>query len=564
MLNFSDDPTLAERQMHAIIFYLTTFGYIDGDFDEREKAFVRGYIGQLVDHRATAAMGDDDSGARREVIEKYTKHFLEVFEGVDQSVKELFTEAVSDSEHQNDFVHAKLKVRCFEIFESFERGDQEQLMETVDALIMADGDVHPAEAQFRAELAALLEAESGIELADDAVSVRAVRLLAPSELRASGSDHPFFAPTEFHYSANPARIAEQIAGDRALLDRVTGIWNDQRAAGAGKLAGKHNVGEFDGEAPFLDGHIYVMPTKPGQRYALTVLGDLHGCYSILKATLMQSRFFERVDAFRADPRNNPEPRLILLGDYIDRGMFSLNGVLRSVLQLLATAPEFVYVLRGNHEYYIEHKGHMYGGVKPAEAINTLKPHLPIDVFRHYSATFEQMPSALLVGRTLFVHGGIARDLLLKERYKDLSSLNDPDIRFQMMWSDPSTADVIPAYLQEKSARFAFGRLQFKAFMQRIGCTAMVRGHEKVNEGFARVYDDPQAELFTLFSSGGSDNDDLPPGSSYRSVSPKVLTVFIDEAGAVTFAPWAPDYRTYNDPERNAFFKAPPEIAHKVD
>ena len=114
---------------------------------------------------------------------------------------------------------------------------------------------------------------------------------------------------------------------------------------------------------------------------------------------------------------------------------------------------------------------MYGGVKPAEAINTLKPHLPIDVFRDYMHALrgaaERRSSSIASSSCT---AGIPTDRLVKERWKDLSSLNDPDMRFQMMWSDPSTADVIPAELQDKSSRFAFGRLQFRAFMQRLGCT----------------------------------------------------------------------------------------------
>ena len=145
MLTFSDDPNLAEQQMHAIIFYLTTFGYIDGDFDQKEKEFVRDYIGKLVQHRADGAMRGADASTKREIVGKFTQHFREVFEGIDQSVKDLFTEAVADKEDQNAFVHSKLKVRCFEIFQSFDRPGQEQLMETIDELIMADGEVHPAE-----------------------------------------------------------------------------------------------------------------------------------------------------------------------------------------------------------------------------------------------------------------------------------------------------------------------------------------------------------------------------------------------------------------------------------
>lgn len=164
-----------------------------------------------------------------------------------------------------------------------------------------------------------------------------------------------------------------------------------------------------------------------------------------------------------------------------------------------------------------------------------------------------------------MHGGIPRDRLLKERWRDLSTLNDPDLRFQMMWSDPSAADIVPADLQEKSARFAFGKLQLRAFLQRIGCHTLIRGHEKTNAGFDATYDaDDKARLYTLFSAGGRDNDDLPADSSYRSVTPMALTIQLAPDGAVKVTPWAPDYRAYNDPERNAFFQAPPEIAHRAD
>ena len=53
----------------------------------------------------------------------------------------------------------------------------------------------------------------------------------------------------------------------------------------------------------------------------------------------------------------------------------------------------------------------------------------------------------------------------------------------MLWSDPSTADYIPDDLQAQNARFPFGKKQFEAFMARLGCSMMVRGHEKVDAGF---------------------------------------------------------------------------------
>ena len=567
MITFSTDPLRAEQQMHAVIFYLVTFGYIDGDFDAKEKSFVKGIIRQLIEHRATDAMPDAAKDVRDEVITKYTRHFHEVFEGIDQNVKDLFTESVSEGEDPKAFVHARLKVRCFEIFKSFDRGGQEQLMDLIDHLLLADGVAHPAEVQFRAELGSFLEDELGLEIIDSgpqegADSARRMVVDSPRASTPSTVDHPFFKPFEFHFSADPETITRQVGADRQLIDRALAVLKQQREKGNGRLTGKKSVAELAGTEAFLDGHVYARMSKPGERYELTVLGDLHGCYSILKATVLQSKFFERVDAYRKD-NSQPYPLLILLGDYIDRGLFSINGVLRTAMQLFVTAPDHVVMLRGNHEYYVEVNGTMYGGVKPAEAINTLKPLLPIDVFRHYRTLFEEMPNMLLFDRFLFVHGGIPKDRLVKERWKDLSSLNDADMRFQMMWSDPSTADVIPADLQDQASRFAFGRMQFRAFMQRVGSHTMVRGHEKVLSGFASSYaDDDHARLFTLFSAGGRDNGDLPAESTYRDVSPMALTITGDGSmnpGNVKVTPWAPDWASYNDPERNAFFKLAPEI-----
>ena len=560
MLTFSDDPKRAEQEMHAIIFYLTTFGYIDGDFDDKEKAFVRDYIGKLVRHRADSSMGAGDAAMKADVVSKYTKHFLEVFDGINENVRELFTESVTRDEDPTAFVHARLKVRCFEIFQSFEKPGQEALMALIDELLMADGVAHPAELQFRAELASLLESDFGIEILEDDNCGRKVHV-EHRELPASYADHPFFTPHEKHFSRDPELIKAQVNQDLTLIDRTIAVLEQQKAKGRGRLTGKKTLGELAGTEPFLDGHIYARMPAQGQRHELIVLGDLHGCYSVLKATLMQSKFFEKVDRFRADPKNNPYPLLVLLGDYIDRGLFSLNGVLRTVLQLFVTAPDHVVVLRGNHEYYIEYQGNMYGGVKPAEAINSLKPHLSIDVFRKYRDLFDALPNVLFFDDIMFVHGGIAKDRLLKERFTDLASLNDPDIRFQMLWSDPSTADVIPADLQDKASRFAFGRMQFRAFMQRIGAHMMFRGHEKVTGGFVKTYDDDQAQLFTLFSAGGTSNLDLPTDSSYHEVTPMAVTIEHGPEGTKVI-PWSPDYTSYNDPERNAFFRLPPEIEHR--
>jgi hypothetical protein len=176
--------------------------------------------------------------------------------------------------------------------------------------------------------------------------------------------------------------------------------------------------------------------------------------------------------------------------------------------------------------------------------------------------FESLPNMLFFDELMFVHAGIPRDVDIKAKLGDLTGLNDTDIRFQMLWSDPSTADHIPDDLQAQNARFPFGKLQFESFMQKIGCTMMVRGHEKVDSGFRTMYQDQVATLVSLFSAGGADNNDLPDDSSYRTVTPMAATIRL-ENGTTQVTPWLIDYQRFNDPKRNRFFATPPEIEHKA-
>jgi uncharacterized tellurite resistance protein B-like protein len=557
MIKLSPDPRVAEQQIEAIIFYLTTCGYIDSEFDLSEKAFVRAYLRKIVTERIDTRHGDELSPEDRfEAIEREHEHYVEVFQQIDHEVKELFTEAVADGEDVGEFVKAKLKLRAFEMFKDLDQDNRGALLAVVDEFINADGVVHPEEVKFRNELAELLDQDPMLN--DEDVVADGVQLAQPIDLKPRTENHPFFTSFEHHYSADPGKIRKQIDADLAILDQAQAYWDKQRDAGAGKLANVATVDqlEFGGER-FLDGYVHVVP--PSDRdFELLVLGDLHGCYSCLKAALMQADFMEKVRRYRADPANNPDIKLVLLGDYIDRGRFSYNGILRTVLKLFLTVPEHVYVLRGNHEYYIEYQGRVYGGVRPAEAINSLANHVPDEVFERYLKFFDSIPNMLIHDRMLFVHAGIPRDALVRERWQDLSSLNDPDIRFQMLWSDPSRADAIPEDLQAASARFPFGRKQFRAFMAKLGCNLMVRGHEKVNAGFKNVYRDEDIRLLTVFSAGGIDNDDIPKDSNYRDVRPMALTI-TRTGGELTAVPWAIDYGRYQSPELNAFKERAPEI-----
>ncbi len=298
--------------------------------------------------------------------------------------------------------------------------------------------------------------------------------------------------------------------------------------------------------------MFVNQPPPDQDHELLVLGDLHGCYSCLKAAMLQANFFAKYQANLKDPRRNPPIYLVLLGDYIDRGKFSYTGTLRAAMQLQLKMPGVIYMLRGNHEYYLDIDGTVVAPVRPCEAMDSIADRADNEVFARYMNLFEALPNMLFFGDILFVHGGIPRDDTLRQNWRGLASLNDPEMRFQMMWSDPSLSEYVPLELQHANARFPFGRRQFRHFMRKTGCRTLVRGHQLIDEGFRVVYRDADAVLLSVFSAGGRNNADLPEDSTYRDVTPMALSVRRRE-GVSTFTPFEIDYQRYNDPRYNEFF-----------
>ena len=109
--------------MHAIIFYLVTFGYIDGDFDASEKASSARSSGSSSSTRERGdarRRGVGPRGGRRASSRSTSTRCSRG----SIRMQAHFTESVAENEDPKAFVHAKLKVRCFEIFQSFDEGSR--------------------------------------------------------------------------------------------------------------------------------------------------------------------------------------------------------------------------------------------------------------------------------------------------------------------------------------------------------------------------------------------------------------------------------------------------------
>ena len=57
-------------------------------------------------------------------------------------------------------------------------------------------------------------------------------------------------------------------------------------------------------------------------------------------------------------------------------IFSYAGTLRAVMQLFLAYPDNVFMLRGNHEHYVEIGGKVLAPVRPCEAMDSIKDLAP--------------------------------------------------------------------------------------------------------------------------------------------------------------------------------------------
>ena len=532
---------MEHQSVFSVIDLLLTVAYIDGRLHEGEQAMIRRYAKKLAGHVADPATEDT-------TVEAWQARFDAAYAKFDAEITGILAEVTASEDRS--YVFTRLKVRAVALFRSFTPADQEVALELLHVVMKADGAIDDVERQLHEELVAYFRAAPTLTPAVATPAAAELAIQPPITIELAAFGHALLDPLEHRYADDPTQLHAQLGSDYHLCFEAITAWERQRARGNGRLLGIEDITALPAGAHLLDGHVHVI--RPDRPMELIVLGDLHGCYSCLKGALLQTSFIDRVMRHRADPANHPDVKLVLLGDYIDRGRFGFEGVLRAALKLLVTFPEHVILLRGNHEYLVRHEGAVVSAVNPAEAVPALTAIGTADLLEAYRHLFDHMPTSLLFDRTLFVHGGIPREETLGERIRDLSSLDDAVVRFEMLWSDPVTTDRVPVELQRESPRFNFGGEQFRELMERIGCHTLIRGHEQADAGFTTVFDGVH-RLHTLFSAGGSDNSDLPPESRYRNVTPKGLIVR-SERGTLVGTPFDIDYRPFNAPANNGLYR----------
>lgn len=198
-----------------------------------------------------------------------------------------------------------------------------------------------------------------------------------------------------------------------------------------------------------------------------IIGDIHG------------QFFDLIHMFEKviDKRNLPNCNLLFLGDYVDRGNYSIE-VCIFLYALKINYPNEIKMLRGNHESRAMTE-HFTFREEVMEKYNGDE-----SVYELFIESFEAMPIAADVnGDYLCMHGGISPEMTCLEDINKVNRFVEPPLSgflCDLLWSDPGgdkEAKTLKfAKNTERECSFRFGLDPVKAILKKNNFLSIVRAH----------------------------------------------------------------------------------------
>ena len=211
---------------------------------------------------------------------------------------------------------------------------------------------------------------------------------------------------------------------------------------------------------------------------VTVCGDIHGQYHDL------------LELFKVGGYT-PDTNYLFLGDYVDRGCFSVESV-SLLLALKLKYPNRIFLLRGNHES--RQTSQMYGFYD--ECLK--KYNNNITIWDTFMDLFDFLPlCALIENKILCLHGGLSPNIQTIEEINKLDrkqELPHDGPMSDLLWSDPEERE---GWGQSpRGAGFVFGGDISRKFNFTNKLSMICRAHQLQQNGFQWSHEN---NVLTIFS-----------------------------------------------------------------
>ena len=179
-----------------------------------------------------------------------------------------------------------------------------------------------------------------------------------------------------------------------------------------------------------------------------------------------------------DVGGNPEStKYLFLGDYVDRGNFSIEVIL-VLYAIKLNYPQTIFMIRGNHECRQMTSFFNFR----TECIAKYDQ----EIYDRFMESFDTIPlSCLINGKFLGVHGGISPELETVANLNAINRFQEPPragLYCDLLWSDPVEAENGKARERYKTnetrgCSFIFNVDACNTFLKRNKLLSIVRAHE---------------------------------------------------------------------------------------
>ena len=183
--------------------------------------------------------------------------------------------------------------------------------------------------------------------------------------------------------------------------------------------------------------------------------------------------------------------IILSGDYVDRGLFSVETI--SLLTCLKLRhPNRIHLIRGNHESRAVTQ--TYGFYTEC-----VRKYGSASVWSYFTDMFDYLTLSVVIDDRIFcVHGGLSPSIHSIDQIKVVDRFREIPHEGPMadlVWSDPD-AEKEDFAISPRGAGYTFGSQVVRKFLQINGMAHILRAHQLCMEGYSVLFDN---HLSTVWS-----------------------------------------------------------------